>query len=279
MVRPERLESLVKVLTTKYRDINLKHLKTMQNCATWLKIQLGFDNVFFQPVPFQDKTTFNIGRKFGHDESKSTVIIGAHYDSEIASQTPGADDNASGVSLVIELARALSKTPEKALKHNIITVLYTNEEAPFFLTEFMGSAHFAALTRQENINVEYTMSLDMIGRFTDKQDYPNALYKAFYPDHGQFLACIGDLKSYPLMRNLKKQSPLQIENLVVPRAARLFWRSDHVNYWFNDIPGVLITDTADLRHADYHSPSDTWDKLNYFKMAQLGEGIIKCLIK
>ena len=120
------------------------------------------------------------------------IVVGAHYD--VHGEQPGADDNASGVAGLLEVGRLL-KEREKSLQYEFQLVAYTNEEAPFFGTEFMGSYIHAKSLYDSNANVKFMISLEMIGYFTDEpnsQDYPSALLKPFYPSVGNFIAVVSN---------------------------------------------------------------------------------------
>ena len=271
---PARLQHTVKVLTTIFRDRNIFSLGTMHKCTEYLRNRLGRDRLFEQKVEAFGLDSNNLFSTFKKDDSRDIFVIGAHYDSEATSRTPGADDNASGVSVVIEIAERLAKMPSESLKYNVILALYTNEEWPFFKTQMMGSYNFTSFLKQNDYNVLGSISLDMVGRFERKQTYPWPL-GYFYPKEGNFLASIGDRASASTMKSLREKSNLPIENLYVPRSLETFHRADHWSFWANDFPGILVTDTADYRHEDYHSVNDTWEKLDYERMDELATALVR----
>ena len=133
----------------------------------------------------------------GSDNASGSVIVGAHYDS--VAGTVGADDNATGVAGVLELARMLQGSK---LRRSVRFVLFVNEEPPYFRTDAMGSLVYARQLRRDNIPVSAMISLEMLGFYSDAPDsqkYPPGL-GFFYPSHGDFIAFVGNQESRDLVR-------------------------------------------------------------------------------
>ena len=220
------------------------------------------------------RTYRNVIARFGASHGP-LLVIGAHYDS--CGDTPGADDNASGVAGLIELARALRATPPAQA---VELVAYTLEEPPFFRTESMGSfQHARALSRQGR-EVRLMLSLEMIGYFRDtprSQQYPMAALKALYPREGNFIALVGAYRDFGAMRRVKGLfkgvSDLPVTSINAPSLVQGVDFSDHASYWRFDMPALMVTDTAFLRNPNYHGPGDTADKLDYARMAQVVRGV------
>src|SRR5262249_49866896 len=141
------------------------------------------------------------------------VVIGAHYD--VCGNRPGADDNASGVAGVLEIARLL-KAKKPALSVPVELVVYSLEEPPFFGGSEMGSARHADELHERGLNVKYMVSLEMIGYFSDSlfsQSYsPTALY-SLYPWRGNFIGIVGSPADRELVRSFKAA---MIPNAKVP---------------------------------------------------------------
>ncbi|GJL77055.1 MAG: peptidase M28 [Nitrospinaceae bacterium] len=215
-----------------------------------------------EKVPFDGMHSLNIlGLKKGSDPSSGTFVLGAHYDG--VEGTPGADDNASAVAALLEIARCLDRTQ---LKKSLLFAGFTLEEYGF-----LGSHYF--LDQSKNERFIGMISLEMVGFFNPEpgsQTYPPYLDAAKYPDTGDFIAVVGNEPSAALthsVADLMKQSvpDLSVERLVVPGKGNQFREvtlSDHSPFWENDIPAVMITDTAFLRNPNYHQPTDTLDTLN-----------------
>lgn len=229
--------------------------------------------VSFQEYKVWDRKVKNIiAVKKGSAYPEEVVVIGAHYDS---CGNPGADDNASGIAGLLELARMCSKVK---LKRTIEFIAFVNEEPPFFQTKDMGSLVFARQAKTENKDIKAALVLESIGFYSDKifsQRYP-PLIGLFYPNKGNYIAVIGNLKSTRLTKNVekgfKRKTSFPIRSLTLdffPAASF----SDHWSFWQTGYPAVMITDTAFLRNHNYHQASDTFETLNYERMADVLYGV------
>ena len=188
------------------------------------------------------------------------ILIGAHYDA--VPGTPGADDNATGVAVLLELASFFAKNP---LKHPVRLVAFDLEEYGL-----LGSTAYAQYLKENQQKLRLMLSLEMLGycdRTTNSQVYPD-LIKPFYPDTGDFIALVGNLKSFPdlirLSRQMKRHgTPCQI--LPDPSSGKLVPMtgfSDHRPFWEQNYRAIMVTDTAMLRNPHYHKSSDTIDSLD-----------------
>lgn len=219
-----------------------------------------------------------IAEKPGKDGS-GIIIAGAHYDS--FPDSPGADDNASAVAVLLELARELSPLP---LKKTLRFAAFANEEPPFFKTEGMGSLQYARLCRKAGENIEAMICLESVGCFSDEkgsQSYPFPL-KYFYPETGNFISAVSDIPSRKLLkecaRHFRRASSLPLETLSAPPAlVPQISLSDHWSFWKTGYRAVMITDTAFLRAPHYHTPQDTPEKLDYRRMASVFRGTANIL--
>lgn len=217
------------------------------------------------------------------------IIVGAHYDS--APGTPGADDNASAVAILLELARLLAGNPcAKSLRF----VAYTNEEPPHFCTATMGSVVHAKACRKRGDKIIGMICLESLGVFSNEPGsqelpaefalLPDKVKKMILPDGidptvGNFLAVIGNPASSEFMGTLAGRLPSD-EKLPVLATEILDIRlSDHLAYWDEGYPAIMLTDTAPYRNPHYHLPSDTPEKLDYPAMALLTERIAEAIVK
>lgn len=201
------------------------------------------------------------------------ILIGAHYDS--IRHSPAADDNARGISALLELGRSLRNLqPGKTLR----LVAFVNEEPPFFYLGRMGSGEHARAARAWGENIRLMRSLEMLGYFDDapgSQGYP-PLLRYLYPERGNFIAFVANLASRQALkervRAFRARSDFPCEHLAafawVPGVA---W-SDHTSFWREGYPAVMVTDTAFYRNPHYHGSSDTPEKLDYGKMARVVKG-------
>ena len=217
-----------------------------------------------------------VGRLSPH-RARSLVILGAHFDS--VQGTPGADDNASGVAVLLEAARLLARA---RVGSQVLFCAFNLEEL-----NMIGSGYFAKKLKSAGAKVAAMISLEMVG-YTDSrpgsQKYPLGL-KAFYPDRGNFIGVIGNWRSASLLRRFARQMRqvrgLPVETLSVPGngglipAVRL---SDHSSFWDAGYPALLVTDTSFFRNPHYHGSTDTLETLNFDFMAKVCEGVIGAVL-
>lgn len=218
----------------------------------------------------------NIVTLYGSPD-KPRIVIGAHYD--VYDDQPGADDNASGVAGLLEIGRMLDSI-KPDLPYAIELVAYTNEEPPFFRTPYMGSAVHARSLKEEGVEVKFMISLEMIGYFSDKkgsQEFPVAALKALYPTTGNFIAVVGKMEDQALVRNFKKAmkkcESIPVESINAPATIPGIDFSDHQNYWAVGFPALMITDTSFYRNPNYHKKTDTWETLDFVRMAGVVEAV------
>jgi Zn-dependent M28 family amino/carboxypeptidase len=201
------------------------------------------------------------------------LVIGAHYDS--VDDSPGANDNASGVAVMLELARlhATSAPPV-----TVRFVAFVNEEPPYFMTPAMGSWRYAADAAARGDNIGAMISLETIGYYSDEvrsQRYPFPFGMVF-PNRGNFLAMVSNLRSVGALRTAAKafRSATCLPLIASPAPAAIpgvAW-SDHWSFWHHGYRALMLTDTALYRYPHYHSNSDTADRLDYERMARVVTG-------
>jgi Zn-dependent M28 family amino/carboxypeptidase len=270
-VNPETLRSHVLMLSEELPG-RVGMEKELQATVDWLEQQLAqYGEVQFQTYTAEQQQFHNLILEFGPDTGK-TLVIGAHYDTHDG--LPGADDNASGVAGLLELARLLSATP---LQRRVTLVAYTLEEHVFYATPSMGSYVHARMLRDKNTEVDLMISLEMIGYFSDQPDsqlFPVSWLKYLYSDRGDFISVIGNMSNMAAVRTVKSSfirsaaDNLPVYSLNAPLAlVPGIDASDHRNFWLMDYPAVMVTDTAYNRNTAYHTPQDTAERLDYDKMA------------
>jgi Zn-dependent M28 family amino/carboxypeptidase len=246
--------------------------------------------VSIQDVLAQESKYKNIVARFG-PETGPLLVIGAHYDSygdasagakhpgghSRDTHTPGADDNASGVAGLIELARLLG---QKDQSRAIELVAYTLEEPPHFRGEDMGSVWHAKSLLARKQPVDLMISLEMIGYFSDEsgsQSYPIPGMSLLYSSRGDFIALVGAMRDFDLIRRVKAgmmgATRLPVYSINAPALLPGIDFSDHRSYWNVGIPALMVTDTAFFRNKNYHLPSDTYEKLDYKRMAQVVQAV------
>ena len=216
----------------------------------------------------------------GESRPDEIVLVGAHYDT--VSWSPGANDNGSAVSALLELSGLFSTKPTA---RTLRFVAFANEEPPFFKTRFMGSLVYAKACREKKENIVAMVCLETIGYYRDErktQKYPFPL-SFFYPDKGNFIAVVGNLRSKPLVRsfarNFMKESDFPVE-CAAPFGfiTGIDW-SDHWSFWRCGYRAIMITDTALFRYPYYHSSEDTPDKIDYHSLARVTYGVYRGLAR
>lgn len=235
--------------------------------------------VTYQPFTADKRTFVNVSAVFPGKSAKR-VIVGAHYDS--CGDTPGADDNASGVAGLLALGRMLRGiSPQNTIE----LIAYANEEPPYFATEHMGSAQHARKLYTEQIGVKAMICLEMIGYFSDRensQSYPAPGMGALYPDKGNFIAIVGNWDSVKLARSIQKNMRpfLPTVRLNLPQIKGMCLDfSDHRNFWANNMPAVMITDTSFFRNPNYHQRGDLPETLDYRRMARVVRGVHQAVLQ
>ena len=238
------------------------------------------NNVRYQNYTVGTNEYKNVVVTFGPDNNNELYVVGAHYDS--FDGLPGADDNASGVAGVIELARLFSINPPP---RTVELVAFSLEEPPYFRTENMGSYVHAKSMLNKSLDVKLMISLEMIGYYTtepNSQEYPVSFMKYFYPTVGDFIAVVGGINELEQTRffkeNMRSNTPLPVYSINAPSLIPGVDFSDHLNYWLFDYPAIMITDTSFYRNYNYHTENDTWDKLDYKKMAMVVHGVYGSLL-
>jgi peptidase M28-like protein len=210
----------------------------------------------------------------GVNRPQEVVILGAHYDT--AEEAPGADDNASGVAGVLELARVFAGDRQS---RTIRFVFFPNEEPPSFPTANMGSRHYATAARAQNEQITAMLSIESIGYYDSEkgsQRYPFPLNLA-YPDVGDFIGFVSNLRSRSLLVRaisaFRAHATIPTQGAAAPSWVPGVWWSDHWSFWREGYPAIMITDTALYRNPFYHTPEDTADKLDYGRMARVVHGL------
>lgn len=205
------------------------------------------------------------------------IVLGAHYDT--VANTPGADDNASAVAVLLEVSRLLKDmTPRRTIRF----ISFACEESPYMSLGSMGSQHHARQARQRGEKIAM-LCLEMVGYFRHEpgsQAVPDSIPKflhRLFPKRGNFLAAIGNLSSWQLSwafrRGFKKASRLSLFSLCLPEKIQEIRRSDNSSFWDAGYPALMLTDTSFLRNPNYHQPSDTPDTLDYDAMTEVTLGV------
>jgi Zn-dependent M28 family amino/carboxypeptidase len=276
------LEATVRFLSEEIGPRSYTNLQQLNKSADYVEGKLSSYgcNVKRQSFTYMKNTYHNIiGEVEGHKDSE-ILVIGAHYDTVPGS--PGADDNASGIAGLLELARLAVANP---VSRTVCFSAFTLEEPPFFRTSHMGSYVYAKSLKENEVKVEGMVSLEMIGYYCDKngcQYYPFSFFKWFYPEKGNFIAFVGNISSKGFTRRARyafqKTSALPVVSLNTVSLVPGVDFSDHASFWDFDYQAFMITDTAFYRNPNYHTAGDTANTLDYKRMALLVSGLKTALI-
>jgi hypothetical protein len=213
-------------------------------------------------------------KRRGSISPEEIVVVGAHYDSVCGS--PGANDNASGVAAILELARLfVTRAHDRTLR----LVTFVNEEPPFFRSRYMGSRVYARRARGQGENILAMLSVETIGYYSGaigSQGYPFPL-GLLYPHVPDFIGIVGNIQSHMLVRrcinSFRKHSAFPAEALTAPAWMMGVGWSDHWAFWQEGYRAAMITDTALFRYPYYHSFYDTPGRLDYPSTARVVSGI------
>lgn len=260
---------------------NHKNLDQLNNIADYIyeNFEKYSDSTSFQEYKVDGKIYKNVICSFG-TENKKRIIVGAHYD--VCGEQQGADDNATGVSAILELARMLKG---EKLNYRIDLVAYTLEEPPYFRTENMGSYVHAKYLKDHNIDVYGMVSVEMIGYFSDKeksQNYPMGILSWYYGNKGDFITLVKKFGAGKFVKNFnhnfKDSNQIKTETFSAPKFVSGVDFSDHLNYWQFGYSAVMVTDTSFFRNKNYHEPTDTIETLDLPRMVKVIDAIFLSLI-
>ena len=270
-----RIEAHLYELTKIPRPCHSKELEAARGYVTGFLEEYGWDVRRHDFDVLNDVGELNLGenlrgtnlvatRRENFDADRPRLCVGAHLDSR--PDTPGADDNASAVAAMLEIARLLPSSWPDGAKLELELVAFDLEE-----NGMLGGREHARLSKESNVDLRGMVSLEMLGycdHSPGSQSLPRTL-RGFYPDTGNFIAIIGNQNSTSLIEQFRdgmvRIEALPVETLQVPengnglQATRL---SDHSPFWDAGYPALMITDTSFMRNPHYHMPSDTIETLD-----------------
>lgn len=266
---------------TKTKDFrNYQNIEQLNETAAYIKNEFlkYTDHVSFQEYEVDGVTYKNVIGSFG-PQNQRRIIVGAHYD--VCGDQEGADDNATGITGLLELARLLR---DQHLTYRIDLVAYTLEEPPYFRTENMGSYIHAKSLAESNADIYGMICLEMIGYFSDEkksQDYPLGILSFFYGNKGNYITLV---KKYgagrfakKFTRKYKATKIIRTKKFTGPEALQGIDFSDHLNYWKFGYSSIMVTNTAFYRNKNYHQPTDTMETLDLHRMSKVIDGVFKVL--
>lgn len=266
-------------LAVKLGQRNIWNYQNLEQSADYIEQQfkqLGF-LIKQQSYSAHKKKVKNIiAIKLGRRHPDEVIVVGAHYDTVFGS--PGADDNASGVAGMLEIARLLAK---KKLDRSIQFVAFANEEPPFFQSKDMGSLVYAKALKRYNVNVSAMLSLESIAYYSDEeksQHYPFP-FGFFYPDKGNFIGFVSNLSSRELLHTVigkfRSHTQFPSEGVSAPGWMIGIGWSDQWSFWKMEYPAIMVTDTALFRNLHYHNASDLPKTLDFERTARVVSGLAR----
>lgn len=273
----ERLERDVRALAEGFGERSMRDRGNLNAAGAWVEgrlVGMGY-SVSREDSPVREGTAFNvIAERRGVVFPDEIVVIGAHYDTEV--NTPGADDNASGVAGMLELARRLAGVDTA---RTVRFIAFTNEEGSNSRGNVMGSRVSAEGSRERGERIVAMLSLEMLGYASHEpgsQRYPFPPESPFarglnLPDRGDFIAVVGRTGDAELVQRLGSAmsgaGTVPVVPVALPAVLRDIWRSDNGNYWLSGFTAVMVTDTSNFRNPHYHLPTDTVETLDFGFMA------------
>jgi Zn-dependent M28 family amino/carboxypeptidase len=220
-----------------------------------------------------------IVQRKGTKRSDEIVLLGAHYDT--VSSTPGADDNASAVAVLLEVSRLLS---QHIGRRSVRYVAFACEEPPYFNLDAMGSQFHARQSRQRGDKIVGMLCLEMVGYYSTEpgsQTIPPMIPRwlhGLFPKQGDFLTAVGNLPSWKLCWNFRRgfkwgTRTMPLFSICLPEWINEIRLSDNSSFWDQGYPALMLTDTSFLRNPNYHLESDTPETLDYRRMTDVTLGV------
>ena len=229
-----------------------------------------------------DQATNLVVERAGSKRAEQILVLGAHYDTVFS--TPGADDNASAVAVLLEVSRLLR---EHTAHRTVRYVAFACEEPPYFGLA-MGSQYHASRSRARGDKIVGMLCLEMVGYYSSaigSQKIPPGIPKRlhrFFPKRGNFLAAVGNLPSWKLCwqfrRGFKRGArSMPLFSICLPESIGEIRLSDNSSFWDQGYPALMLTDTSFLRNPNYHQATDTPETLDYSIMTQVTLGVASAI--
>lgn len=204
----------------------------------------------------------------GNHPNKPPLLVGAHYDGPLHS--PGADDNASGLAALLELARRWSQNPPR---RPVWIVAFDQEE-----WGMVGSADLANTLRAIEQPLKLMVSLEMLAFTSPEQNYPHPAMKQVYGSQGDFVALVGNAAAGLMLSGMALAMGRHVKTKVLPvpnhgRDIPDVRLSDHSPFWDLGYNALMVTDTSFMRNPHYHRVTDTVDTLDLPFFCGVVEGL------
>jgi Zn-dependent M28 family amino/carboxypeptidase len=249
-----------------------------RDAADYIRRHLQLAGFIVEDHPFREAGLAGLNlltRPVPESDDLPLLIVGAHYDS--VADSPGADDNASAVAALLELAAWIGPGRPSPPRCRLQLVAYDLEEYGL-----VGSFIHSRDVQQAGTRLRGMISLEMLG-YTDprpgSQRLPPHLVGR-YPDTGNFIGVCANEAARDLLQGvvagMKSVGELPVEYIAVPGRGEMLYEvrlSDHSSFWDRDYPALMVTDTSFFRNPHYHQPSDTPETLDYPFLAKVTAGV------
>jgi Zn-dependent M28 family amino/carboxypeptidase len=275
----EHLRTHVVALSERFSPRN--RAENLQQASSYIADELSAagGQMSQQTFEVEGRKYRNVIATFG-PASQERIVVGAHYDA--FEGLPGADDNASGIAGLLALAALLGKT---RLPVQVELVAYTLEEPPYFRSASMGSMQHARWLKEQKAKLRAMLCLEMIGYFSDadgSQRFPAPGLGLIYGKRGDFITVAGRFADARLVRKVKRAmtsaNDLSVHSINAMASVPGIDFSDHLSYWQNGYPAVMITDTAFYRNPNYHTDADRPETLDYRRMSQVVQQVYAAVL-
>jgi Zn-dependent M28 family amino/carboxypeptidase len=253
-VELEQLERDVRALSVDIGARNLAHPDSLTRARVYIADRLTEIGFVPRVESYRARSYLSeilVGEKPG---AAATVVVGAHYDTH--GESPGADDNATGVATLLAIAEALRDRP---LRNTVRFVAFPNEERPYTRTRAMGSRVYAMRCRARRDRVDAMLSLEMLGA-------------------QRKITVVSNLRSRHLARTVHENlRPVHARRLVLPGFLPLVKSSDHWSFWKEGYPAVMITDGGPLTYPHYHRRTDQIANVDFNHLGQVTSALIEAV--
>jgi hypothetical protein len=266
------------------RPRNLDHYVELEAAANYIErclYELGYD-VKTQNYDVAGRPVRNLEADIGgkvRGANQPILIVGAHYDSP--DDSPGANDNGSGVAATLELARLLRDLKPGRVRLRL--VFWVNEEHPYGKTPAMGSWQHARALAERGETVAGVIALETLGYFSNKtgsQRFPRP-FGAIYSNVGNFVAFVGLPGSraflHRAIRAFRQHAQFPSIGGVAPGFLEGIDLSDHWAYHQFGFPALMVTDTAPFRNPHYHTTTDLPETVDTESLARITHGLADML--
>lgn len=301
------LRRTVEMLAGRIGERNCYRPAAYAQAADWVESELAQTGLTVRRLPVTvpggnpfhcpPATVWNLEAvKPGREKPGEVIVVGAHYDSKVATPgwhdhgpplpdrpgTPAANDNASGVAAVLALAKALAGVPTR---RTIRFVAFANEEPPFYQTGAMGSLVYArACAADPAVRIIGMFTPETIGCYSPRPRTKRMRAASLLglPDRHDYVAFLTHWGAWSFTRACARlyagQATVPVRVAALPRISNKVAWSDDWSFWQTGVPAFAVTDTAFLRHDDYHELTDTPDTLDYPAMAEVVRGLRHMLV-